>query len=181
MRRNLQKPITGLRSDYATRADFCDAFADDTDSLYLLTFLLTANHEAAERYLVATVKQAFKPSTVFKDWVRSWIRRTLITGAITIVFDGSDRGQASPDSWYPSQGDARFAINAIARVADLDRFVFVMSVLEGYSVHECSLLLSCPPATVIESRARALRDLAELNASLMSVVTGVSLRLAATA
>lgn len=180
MRQNPQEPVTDFRSDYATRADFCDAIADDTNSLYLLAFLLTANHELAEGCFVATVEQAFKPNTVFKDWVPSWIRRALITCAITIVFDASNRGKPSADSWYPGQGESGLAIDAMTRLADLDRFVFVMSVLERYSLHECCLLLGCAPSMVIESRARALRDLPTLTTSLMSLVAGVSDHLAAT-
>jgi len=39
----------------------------------------------------------------------------------------------------------------------LDRFVFVMSVLEGYADRECSALLGCTPAEVVEARIRALQ------------------------
>jgi DNA-directed RNA polymerase specialized sigma24 family protein len=180
MRRNRQQPVTHFRSDYATRADFCDAFAKDTNSLYLLAFLLTANHEAAERCFVAAVEQAFRLNLVFKEWVTSWIRRTLITGAITIIFDASNGAKRCADAWYSDQREAGLAIEAITRLADLDRFVFVLSVLERYSLHECSLLLGCPPGTVIESRARALGDLPALNTSLMSVANGVSHHLSAT-
>ena len=105
---------------------------------------------------------------MFKEWVPSWVRRTLITCAITIVFDASNRPKPSADSWCLGQGAALLAIDAISRLADLDRFVFVLSVLEHYSVHECCLLLGCPPLAVIESRTRALRDLPATNASIMS-------------
>ena len=162
MGRNRQ-PVRDFRSDYATRADFCHAFAEDTNSLYLLAFLLTTNHEAAEHCFVDAVEQAFKPNTVFKEWTTSWIRRILIARAITTVFDASNPSKRSADSWYPGRGEGGPAIRAITCLADLDRFVFVMSVLERYSVHECSLLLSRAAGTVIESRARALGNLPALN------------------
>lgn len=180
MYHNRQQSVTDFRSDYATRVDVCDALADDTNSLYLLAFLLTANNEAAERCFIAAVEQAFKPDAVFKVWVPSWIRRTLITCAITIVFDESNRAP-SANSWYPGQRNTFLAVDAVSRLADLDRFVFVMSVLERYSVHECSLLLGCPPGAVIESRRRALRDLQTISSSLMSAMAGLSSHLAATA
>jgi hypothetical protein len=36
-----------------------------------------------------------------------------------------------------------FEIDALLQLADFDRFVFVMSVLEHYSEHDCALLLGC--------------------------------------
>ena len=48
-----------------------------TDSSCLLAFLLTANHEAAERCFVAALDRAFKASAVFKEWATSWIGRIL--------------------------------------------------------------------------------------------------------
>ena len=42
-----------------------------------------------------------------------------------------------------------------------ERFVFVMSVLEGYSLRECSTLLGCKVQDVIESRSAVLQRLAD--------------------
>gem|GEM_PF-294514 len=64
-----------FRCDYSTGADLCDAFVTGRDSSCLLAFLLTANHEAAERCFVAALDQAIKANAVFKEWVTSWIRR----------------------------------------------------------------------------------------------------------
>jgi DNA-directed RNA polymerase specialized sigma24 family protein len=158
-----QQPVTDFRSDYATRTDFCNVFTDHTQSLYLLAFLLTTTHAAAEHCFVDAIEPAFKSNAVFKEWATSWTKRTLIARAITTIFDASNRCKRSADSWYLDRGEGRPAIEAITHLADLDRFVFVMSVLESYSVHECSLLLGCPACMVIESRARALRDLPTLN------------------
>lgn len=163
MSQNREHPVTDYRSDYATRADFCRAFADDTDSLYLLAFLLTTNHEDAENCFVAAVDQAFRSKTVFKEWVTSWIGRTLIIRAITKVFNASHQDKRKPDQWCAGQSETGSTINAITRLGDRDRFIFIMSVLERYSVHECSLLLGCPPGIVIESRTRALLALPGLN------------------
>jgi ABC-type multidrug transport system ATPase subunit len=55
------QPVGNFGCDYATGADFCDAFVTSTDSSYLLAFLLTANHEAAERCFVAALDQLSKP------------------------------------------------------------------------------------------------------------------------
>jgi len=42
---------------------------------------------------------------------------------------------------------------------DFERFVFIMSVLEHFSDHDCALLLDCSVREILESRARALREL----------------------
>ena len=88
-----QQPVKDFRSDYATRTDFCDAFTNHTRSFYLLAFLLTRSHAAAENCLIDTIEQAFKPDTVFREWTTSWIKRTLIARAITTVFDASNPGE----------------------------------------------------------------------------------------
>lgn len=164
MRRDRQQCAKDFRSDYATHADFCDALVQNTNSLYLLAFLLTTNHEDAEHCFATTVEEVFKPSTVFTNWASTWIRRALIIQAIMIVFD-PNRHKRNVDSWHSDEGESGLVIDAINGLADLDRFVFVMLVLERYSVHECSLLLSCSSGTVIQSRERALKLFAIVNAS----------------
>ena len=49
-------------------------------------------------------------------------------------------------------------IAAILELAPFDRFVFVISVLEHYSEHECSVLLGCSRRDVIAARTRALQQ-----------------------
>jgi hypothetical protein len=48
---------------------------------------------------------------------------------------------------------------AILELAPLERFVFVMSVLERYSEHDCSILLGCSRRDVAAARDRALQQL----------------------
>ena len=164
-----RKPrVPDYRCDYATHADFCNALVDNTDTLYLLAFLLMTNHTDAEVCFLAMVELAFRPNTVFKEWLAPWIKRTLITCAIDNTnFSTTPAGQREPDPWSTSQTETGSVIDAIARLAVLDRFVFVMSVLERYSAHECSLLLGFPLAVIIESRACGLRDLRALNTTLV--------------
>ena len=53
--------------------------------LYLLAFLLTANHKQAERCFASTLEEAFKEQAVFKEWARSWVKHGLIENAIEIL------------------------------------------------------------------------------------------------
>jgi hypothetical protein len=45
--------VSRRRSRYATSEDFRKLFTEGVSSLYLLSFLLTANHEKADRCFVA--------------------------------------------------------------------------------------------------------------------------------
>ncbi len=51
---------------------------------------------------------------------------------------------------------------AILDLTPLDRFVFVMSVLEHYSDNDCSLLLGCPRREIAPARTRAMQRLVTL-------------------
>jgi hypothetical protein len=57
---------------------------------------------------------------------------------------------------------SRAEVSAILELKPLERFVFVMSALEHYSDHECSILLGCARKDVINARARALQHLVKL-------------------
>ena len=81
------QPVGNFRFDYATGADFCDAFVTSTDS----SCLLTANHEAAERCFVAALDRAFKANAVFKEWATSWIRRIFAKTTNSVKLDRSWR------------------------------------------------------------------------------------------
>ena len=52
-------------------------------------------------------------------------------------------------------------IASVLELAVFERFVFVMSVLEGHSDEDCSVLLQCSPNQIGEARARALQLMAK--------------------
>ena len=57
--------------------------------------------------------------------------------------------------------DRQDKLNAVTKLGPLERFVFVMSVLERYSDRDCALLLGCNPNKVSPARRKALRRLAD--------------------
>jgi DNA-directed RNA polymerase specialized sigma24 family protein len=155
-----RKPETAnSRADYATPADFCKLLESDMKPLYRLAFLLTTCHHDAERCFVATIDASSKQQTVFKPWALPWLKRSLIKNAIQIVSPASTTGKCeSPRAERPATpGDSE--LDAVTRLAPLERFVFVMSVLERYSDWECSLLLGCHLKEVAKIRTRAFREL----------------------
>src|SRR5437879_2661342 len=99
---------------YATRADFFEVLEKDVGCLYLLAFLLTANHVDAERCFGAAVDDAFEESAVVKDWTRSWIKRCLIKNAIGIVSPEFARESENRDLWFGEKiAGPEGAINAV--------------------------------------------------------------------
>lgn len=147
-------------TEYATRGDFCRIFSADMGSLYLLSFLLTGDHATAERCFVGGLEDSAKANTVFKEWARSWARRKIVENAIRMVRPTRSRGNSPDDASHDrAVVTERPEISAVVALRAFERFVFVMSVLEGYSVHNCSLFLASTPAVVIAARACALRDI----------------------
>jgi hypothetical protein len=158
-----KKPKTGnVRADYAKQAHFWNLFENDVKPLYLLAFLLTANHEDSEQCFVSTVEGAFKEQPlVFRQWVRSWVKRKLIENAIEIVSPASIRNRQKRDLWGAGQHETQreCEIDTVTKLVAFDRFVFVMSILERHSNRDCSVLLGCSMNKVAQARVRALRRL----------------------
>jgi len=151
---------------YATGDDFRRIFAEDLNHLYRLAFLLTGDPAKAEQCFVAGFEDSVKNNAVFAEWARSWAKRTIIRNAIQALNPRPGRHDSSPPSTdfvqageLPREQTRHFVFQAVLALEDFDRFVFILSVLERYSDHDCALLLGCSPAEIEEARTRALRTL----------------------
>ena len=149
---------------YASSGDFQRIFDEDMNGLYLLSFLLTADHEKAEQCFVSGLEDAVNGNRVFKEWARSWARRVIIKNAVTVINPRPvERSvQSSPVS-ANSNGKTLLAeqqveITAVLGLESFERFVYVMTVLEGYSDQDSSLLLGCARRDVLAARSRALQE-----------------------
>ena len=161
-------PNGTLKANHAVWGDFCDAFLKDMKPLYVLAFLLTANHQDAEQCFRMALEAA-SATTVFRDSVRPWIKRTLIKMAIgNVLRRPGDNGQTR-DSWWNSGAGTSF--NAVAQLGSLERFVFVMAVLERYSIKQCSLLLDCGEQAIITAKLQALKHLSSNRSIAVSLAT----------
>ena len=152
---------------YATAADFKQIFTEDINSFYLLSFLLTGNPEKAEQCFVAGIGESTKRNRVFKEWAHSWARRTIMQSAIRLIAPRDLAVTTIPNPYVARAMDnvpliLHAEVRAILELAPFERFVFVMSVLECYSDHECSILLGCPRRDIATARARAMRQLVTL-------------------
>jgi hypothetical protein len=161
-----RKAMRKQTNDYATVADFCAVFTKGVDELYQLSFLLAGDHEKAERCFVTGLEEAVKENHVFKEWARSWAKRAIIQNAIRELKPRplATRFSLAPPPYVdplPSDRDRHFEVDDVLALADFERFVFVMSVLERYSEHDCSLLLRCSPREIREARLRAMTQVME--------------------
>jgi hypothetical protein len=157
---------------YATRADFCRIFAEDMKNLYLLALVLTADGEKAEQCFVSGLDDCAAGNQVFKEWGRSWAHRVVIKNAIRMIAPGPARASRVSNPAFARgatawTGDREqkvpVEVYALLGLPAFERFVFVMSVLEGYSDPDCALLLGCTRESLIQGRLRAFELIAGLD------------------
>jgi hypothetical protein len=152
------------RALYASNGDFQRIFDEDMNGLYLLSFLLTADREKAEHCFVSGLEDAVNGNPVFKEWARSWARRVIIKNAVKVISPRpvEESAHSSPVSvnrnGKPLPAEQQVEITAVLGLEPFERFVYVMTVLEGYSVQDCSLLLGCARRDVLAARSRALQQ-----------------------
>ena len=159
---------------YASQADFHTIFNEDLKEHYQLSFLLTLDPAKAERCLVSGLEDCITGNRVFREWARSWAKRIIVQNAIRELrprpsqFDSPLSGAIFPDGDQPLSGSGgHFEMDALLRLEDFERFVFIMCVLEHYSEHDCALLLDCSAREIRDARTRALKEL--MNSSQMDL------------
>jgi Sigma-70, region 4 len=168
-------------SQCATYEDFRKLFTEDVRGLHLLSFLLTADYEKAERCFVAGLDECVDGDSVFKEWARPWALRMIVRNAVQMISPHPGAARSTP-STFCSAGKAGLAEIALedgpfARVLALDdfeRFVYVLSVLEGYPVQDCAALLGTSQQTVEETRVRALQHIADTERLIAAPMNGSS-------
>jgi DNA-directed RNA polymerase specialized sigma24 family protein len=133
---------------------------EDISYLYLLAFLLTGDQNAAMQCVVNGLEDCIADNSAFRHWARSWSTRTIIRNAVQMIAPAPKQtGNASlirPAVEAKSKADALIA--AVIQLPTFERFVFVISVLEGYSDRDCSVLLHCTPEEINATRARVLQS-----------------------
>jgi hypothetical protein len=155
---------------YASSDDFRRVFDEDMNRLYLLSFLLTADHEKAEQCFVSGVEDAVEGNPVFKEWARSWARRVIIVNAVRAISprptEENGRSSSAPisrESKAPPMEQVEIA--AVLALEPFERFVCVMTVFERYSDQDCSLVLGCARRDVVAARTRAFEQIGSAMAS----------------
>jgi DNA-directed RNA polymerase specialized sigma24 family protein len=144
---------------YASRDDFRRVFHEETDSLYRLAFLLTADSEKAQQCFVSGLEDSVNGSAVFKEWAHSWARRTIIQNAVRTINPRpmEEYAPSSFDGGGTTLAAEQVETAAVLQLEPFERSVYVMSVLERYSDLDCSLLLGCARRDVVAARIRGLQ------------------------
>jgi len=150
---------------YASVADFSHLFLSNMEGLYLLAYLLTGDHEIAERCFVTGIDHCIDGRLVFKEWAQRWARRSIIKNAIRMIVPGPtnhcEHLKTNRDLLiYQAETDNLF--QNVVQLEPFERCVFVMSVLERFSDYECSLLLNSTRGAVTRGRQRAIEHLASV-------------------
>ena len=143
---------------YATVTDFFATFNEEMHSLYLLAFLLTADHDKAEQCLVCAMGECAEWIGVFTDWAHSWSRRAVLKRAIQMMMpvpEHADEVSIVTLKASATSGEDNNPFAAILLLDPFERFVFVMSTLEGQSDAECAVLLRCSRRDVMMARVLA--------------------------
>jgi DNA-directed RNA polymerase specialized sigma24 family protein len=70
--------------------------------------------------------------------------------------------------------DSGSELTAVLQLAPLERFVFVMSVLEGYSIQDCSILLNCTRQYIEIAQAGSLQHVALAKANRLAPIVSAS-------
>lgn len=148
---------------YAAATDFGEIFTEEMHSLYLLSFLLTADKDKAEQCFIGALGECLEGIGAFMEWARLWARRAIIRQAIRMIRPAPENTNhwmlvnviktavASPNNNL---------LAAIVSLSDFERFVFVMSILERMSDGDCLSLLRCTRREIKLARELAVRFLA---------------------
>src|ERR1700756_350537 len=108
---------------YANCKDFRRIFEEDLNSLYQLSFLLTGDHQKAERCFVAGLEDCVKDSQVFREWARTWAKRVIVKNAICELNPRPSRSNSSalPTAFSHNQSSGptgHFALEAVSGLPD---------------------------------------------------------------
>ncbi len=145
--------LTGVNS----ATDFCQLFAAELDSLYSLARMLTGAHDTAEVCLLAALERCLNGRPVGESLARSWSRWNVIAEAATAMAAEDWEATVRPRSADLAGGN--HLLLTVAQLPAFERFAFVVTVLETYSVRECAALLQCTAHDVIEARVRAMQQI----------------------
>jgi len=150
-------------SQFATSADFCELFMDESRGLYLLSILLTADHEKAERCFIVGPDECLNGNSVFHGWAHSWVRWIIVRNAVRMLtLNPGPCGPRSAAAFAATSLQDPFLARVLA-LEDFERLVYVLSVLEEYPDQNCAVLLRVTPQRIRETRNCALKHIGHLD------------------
>jgi hypothetical protein len=119
-----------------------------------------ADHDKAEQCLICAMGECVEWIGVFTDWAHSWSRRAVLKRAIQMIMpvpEHADKVSIITLKASPTSAEDNNPFAAILLLDPFERFVFVMSTLEGQSDAECAVLLRCSRRDVMMARVLAVK------------------------
>jgi len=86
----------GGATPYAAAADFGEVFTEEMHSLYLLSFLLTADKDKAEQCFIGAMGECLEGMGAFMEWARLWARRAIIRQATRMMKPAPEKADQLP-------------------------------------------------------------------------------------
>lgn len=147
-------PSQSLPAAPSRMAEVVESWLDEFTKLYLLSFLLTADKTLAEVCFSDAMEESVRSSGAVADWTNGPGRAAVIRRAIQAIRPVPKRVQ----SWSLASGarpllaPVHEPFSVITSLGAFERFVFVLTVIEGQSEEECASLLECELEDIAESR-----------------------------
>jgi hypothetical protein len=160
------------RGEYASKDEFASIFECEQAGLQRLALLLTADSEAAKRCLICSFRDCVASISVSREWVVSWSRRVVIRNAISLLMGSEGQSFINTNDDAVNKlitffsGDSPGALaeyESILELPEFERLIFVICVLEHYSVHDCALLLGRSPREIEEVRHRVGNQVGQID------------------
>jgi DNA-directed RNA polymerase specialized sigma24 family protein len=144
---------TAAAREYASSEDFCAVFREQMNRLYFLSLLLTGDEGQAEQCFTSSLETCQQSQRIFKDWAPRWATHTVIKTAIRMVSPVRSGDGAKPGS------EQQALVTILRQLAPIDRFAYLMTVVERYSDLESATFLGCSAKDVRAARERAMVSL----------------------
>lgn len=157
--------LSKKKPSYATLEDFKELFAATQTELLCLSLHLTADAEDAEVCLIRALKDCMTGFPVPKERMHIRARQMVVWNSVRLVLGSENTppddslGDAVPYVHLETgelQAEELRESTAILDLPTFDRLVFVITVLERYSIRDCALLLRSTPKKVRDARLHAL-------------------------
>jgi DNA-directed RNA polymerase specialized sigma24 family protein len=142
-----------------------------TANLYWLAFLLTGQHETSVDAAVEALESA-DGNAYFSAWMLAWARKVVIAKALGAIRQelaasavrlASVRGRscpAPPRNWALAPGASKAQLErALLAIDTLPRCVLLLSLFEGFSIDDATILLDVDRELARKAQAFALHEL----------------------
>lgn len=148
--------------EYPDKSDYSEIFMNQMTSLQLLAALVTADKHLADRCFSEALDEYVDGTGGFMEWAKLEGRRAVLRHAIEAL--APKPRQAYCWSFYENLPSSLLTIPQpfaiITSLNAFERFVFVISAVEGCTEEECAALLNCSVRDVTIGRELARRIIA---------------------